>query len=403
MELHLNSGPLLCTVQLPESATVFGKFALDSSANVLASALLNPVQLPQVFECVVPGDRVAIVVDPATPAAASLVSQVWEQFQTAYPEELEATLLLPPAPQETGWTHLLDDLPLHVRNQMAVHIHNPADETQRSYLASSANGERVYLSHYLTDADLIVTIGTISFDPVLGYTGTTSGLYPVFSDQATLDQIRHQQPDESEQKPKYPLRELVDEIGWLLGTQFAVQVIPSADGQIAAAFCGAPDKVMSQGIQSLNAHWRVNLQQPFDLAVVSIPGHAASAWKHLGAALEVASQMVEEGGQIAIVAELPADFGPGIELLRRSPEPENVLKPLRKRPTTDAFETLQIVSAVQNYRLYLYSRLDPGITEDLGLLPLATEAELQRLIDAANRIVAVPCANYAQVERVGVA
>jgi len=398
MEIQLQSGLLAARVCLPDTAIVFGSSIGDSSSDRLLEALQNPLELPRLHECVVPGDRIAIVVDPETPGLVGIITQVWEQFQNVSGYELDATLLLPAQEDGDHWKPLLDELPLHVRNQVAIHIHDPAEEKQLSYLASSAGGERIYLSHYLTDADLIVTIGTISFDPLLGYRGTTSSLYPAFSNEATIAETRRQMllggiPDD-----KRPLRELVDEIGWLLGTQFTLQIIPAADGNVAAAFAGSPDQVMQAGQQELNKHWRCSLEEEAALAVVSIPHDPSFGWKHFGAALESAARLVGQGGQIAVVAELPQGLGQGIEMLRRCNDPEDIVRPLEKHPTPDATETLQIVQAFYRTRIYVYSNLDATFIEDMGLQPLTSEAELQKLIDTAETVVAMPCANYAWVQ-----
>ncbi|MEZ6128285.1 MAG: lactate racemase domain-containing protein [Planctomycetaceae bacterium] len=398
MKLQLHSGPGTASVRLPDDATIFGPAGQPATSGPVLAALQNPLELPQLHQCVVPGDRIAIVADLETPGVASLITQVWEQFQTAGCEDLDATLLLPADPDGHGWMHLVDSIPLHVRNQLAVHQYDPADEKQRSYLASSAGGERIYLSHYLTDADLIVTIGTITYDPLLGYRGTTSILYPAFSDAATIAESRRQMLLPAGPDDRRPMRELVDEVGWLLGTQFTLQIIPAADGSVAAAFCGAPDQVMQAGQQELNRCWRCSLEEEASLAVVSIPHDTVFGWKFFGAALESAARIVGQGGQIAVVAELPEGVGPGMEMLRRCNDPEDIVEPLEKNPTPDAVETLQIVQAFYRARIYVYSNLDATFIEDMGLQPLATETELQKLIDTAETVVVVPCANYAWVQ-----
>ena len=395
MQRTLCSGSVAARFDVSEHAVDHRSCDDVPSTEQLVAALQNPLGLPLIHECVVPGDRVVIVVDPETPQMADVITQVWEQFQAAGGEELDATLLLPADHQRHDWKNLLDELPVHVRTQIAAHVHDPTDIKQRSYLASSAAGERIYLSHYLTDADLIVTIGVIAFDGLLGHRGTTSAIYPAYSDVEAMATIRMLGHPEFTPDDKRPLRELVDEIGWLLGTQFAVQIVPGADEGIAGAFCGAPDQVMATGQQLLNQRWRLRNVTQADLAIVSIPGISPIAWKHLGAALETASRFVDDNGRIAVVADLPDNAGTGIDMLRRCNDPEELLNPLRRQPTEDAFEVTQIINVLLRNRVYLLSRLKPAFVDDLGMLPLANEAELQRLIGSAESVVVIPNANYA--------
>ena len=398
MNYQLTSGQVEAVLQLPESAVVFNADNQSVVAS-LATSLQSPLGLPPIEQCVVPGDRVALVVDPDTPGVADMITLVWEQFQASHGEELDATLLLPADPDGTNWKAIIDGLPVHVRNQVAIHVHDPSDEQQRSYLASSAGGERIYLSHYLTDADLVVTIGRIGFDATFGYRGTNSSIYPAFSNTESINAAR---PTGNDFAPgdSRPLRVLADEIGWLLGTQFAVQVIPGGDGSAMTFLCGAPDEVMKAGRTLLHQHWAVTADETFELVVVSVPANASNGWKSVGAAVETAVRLAGDGGRVAVVAELPNQIGPAMEMLRRSLEPEDLLKPLRREMLHDAAEVSQLIKAMSHARIYLHSNLDPVFVEELGILPLTSEAELQRLIKSAERTFVLPHANFAWVESV---
>ena len=394
MEIKLHSGSLTLELNVPDETVVHGSESTERRRDILSDALQHPLELPALHECVVPGDRVVLVLDPATPNPVNAVVQVWEQFQSAGGLELDATLLLPPDIHGDDWKAFLDELPVHFRNQVAVHIYDPAIEDQRRYLASSAAGERVYLSHYLTDADLVVSIGVISFDVLFGVQGTNSAIYPTFSEAPAVLATRKaanlsQTPDD-----KRPLRELVDEIGWLLGTQFCVQMIPTAKSTDQSVLCGAPDAVMKVGREILDADFRITIDEEFDMAIVTLQQQALDGWKQFGAALASAKRLVGEDGRIAVIAELPDAFRAGLDLLRRGTEPAAVTKLLERQPTEDAIETLQVIDAIEHARVYLLSNLDASVVEDLGMLPLANQVELQRLTDSAETLIVVHDANY---------
>jgi len=395
MKFQLQSGSLVALFDRPDDA-IPGPMSSDRSVGeLLLTALQNPLELPRLSECVVPGDRVAIVVDPETPDVIAIITQVWEKFQSGHGDELDATLLFPVDPSGNHWNKLLEELPLHVRNQVAVHVHDPDDETQRSYLANSAAGDRLYLSHYVADADLIVTVGVIGFDNRLGYRGTTSAIYPALSDALTIAEARKLGHADRQPDAKHPLRDLIDEIGWLLGTQFAVQIVPDSNGQITGAFCGSPEQVTKVGRESLNHRWRISVDEPSELVVVSIPGPAHNAWKQLGAALETATTIVADGGRIVVVADLPATFGDGMEMLRRVNDSGDVLEPMRQQPTDDATEVTQLVRALEHASVFVWSNLDAAVIEDLGMQPLANESEFQRSVANSGSVSVLADANYA--------
>ena len=394
MKSQLHSGTVAASIDLPKVA-ILHELHGSQHPDPVQAALDSPLELPPVHECVVSGDSVAIAIDPQTPDVVRVVTKLWENLHDSTATELNVTLLLPADPSGSEWNTLLSELPVHINRQSAICIHDPDDEQRRSYLASSAGGDRIYLAHQLVDADLIVTIGTINFDPLLGYRGTNSAIYPWFSDRSSIQACSGDGHAELTPDDKRPLRELVDEIGWLLGTQFTIQVIPASDGSIAQVLCGAVDQVMKTGRASLAEQWKVAVNEHADLAVVSVPRlPGATGWRQLGEALMFTSNVVEDGGRIAVVAELAEPTSPALTMLRRCAEPDDILKPLSLEPTFDSVEVIQLIRALQRASIYLLSNLEDGVVEEFGLLPLSAESELQKLVDAAERPVVIAGANY---------
>lgn len=398
MEFELTSGEIVATVRFSDDTVFFGHDNFAPLETELTAALQDPIGLPQLNECCVPGDRVVFVLDPETPRAADVITQVWEQFQTAGSDELDATLLLPQPPYVDAWKTLLEELPVHVRNQMAIHVYDADDEKQRRYLASSAAGDRIYMSHYLTDADLIVSIGVMAFDKLFGCRGTNSAIYPNFSETQAIQAARLASIDSSVAREAHPVRDLADEIGWLLGTQFSVQLIPGADAASSGVVCGLPDDVLAAGKEIVECSSKIVADEEATLAVVTIPGSSVNSWKQFGAALEAARNLVGDGGRIAVLAEFPETAGPAVDMIRRSNDAGELIAPLCKMPTEDGVEAIQIIETAARTTTYLLSNLDAAFVEDLGMLPLANAAEIQRLVDAAESVIVVSNANYVHAQ-----
>lgn len=367
-------------------------------AELCRNSMLEPLGYPEITRCAVPGDRVVIAVDPETPFVADLIIEVCEQLKLIPDEGVHMTLLLPQDPEAQDWQWLKDQLPLHLQEQLTFHFHNPAETTSISYLASSANGERIYLNTLLTDADLIVSIGFIAFDSLLGFRGTSSSLYPTFSNSETLRVAHTQGHPELSPNQQRVFRELVDEVGWLLGTQFTVQVVPGTSKRPTAILSGLPDVVMERGRELVNETWRVTLDEHVDGVVLTIPGGPLFGWKQLGAALEQVSTLVPQGGRIVVIADLSEPQGPAATMLRRCQEPEDLLKPLRREPTVDAVEISQLIHALRRARVYLLSKLPTEVVEELGMIALADANELQRLVSTITNCHVIPFANYTWCE-----
>lgn len=397
-EIQLTSGPICSSLQASANQPLIPiPVQVVSTSERCREALLNPLGYPELIRCVVPGDRVILVVDPETPFAAEIVSTVWEQLQSVTDGGVLLTLLLPPDHSGTGWQWLRDQFPLHVQQQITVHVHDPADSSQISYIASTSGGERIYLNRLLSDADLIITVGIIAFDGLLGFRGTSSILYPTFSDIASQQSSQSQGHPELTPEQQRPFREMIDEVGWLLGTQFTVQAIPGAAGSPAEILAGLPEDVMTRGKELVDRTWRVSVEEMLEGAVISVPG-GAFGWKQLGQALENTTNIVQQGGRIVIVADLPIPEGPAATMLRRCQDPEELLKPLRREPTVDSVEFAQLIQALRRVRVYLLSRLPSELVEELGMIPVSDAAELQRLVATIEDCKCIPFANYAWCE-----
>lgn len=369
----------------------------QSVVELCRDALLAPLGLPEPGRCVVPGDSVAIVIDPETPHVIDLLVAVCEQLLSVPDSGIALSLLLPPDPGNAGWSQLVEKLPLHLQQQLTVHVHDPSATDQLSYLASSAAGDRVYLNRRISDADFLVTIGIVCFDSLLGYRGTTSGIFPSFSDTEAIQQARTQgHPELTPEQPR-PYRQLVDEVGWLLGTQFSVQVVPGPGDTPLAILAGLPEDVMTAGKDLVDRVWRVKPHKEIDAVVLSVPCDATSGWKQFGNAIEMASRLVQPEGRIIVVADLPVPEGPGATMLRRCQDADELLKPLRREPCQDAVEITQLINTLRHARVYLYSNMPSDIVEELGIIAIEDSAELQRLTTAARSCVALPNANYAWV------
>jgi hypothetical protein len=376
------------------AGTVPRELAESTVRNAVETALNCPLVLPPIAQCVIPGDRVALAMEPDAPLAVPILTAVVEELQSLAEPGVELTLLLPEDPASEGWSSLLAAIPSGVREKLGIVIHNPDDRDGLSYLASTAGGERLYLNHRIVNADLIVSIGPLCFDSRLGVRGGASSFYPQLADRAAAELFRRDAHPELAADSPRPLRDLVDEVGWLLGTQFVAGVIPESAGSGPQVLAGDPQAVLEAARREVAATLHVEVAEPVELVAVSIPGGTSLGWKQLGLALEQAARVVEPGGRIVVVADLAEPQGPAATMLRRCVEPEDLLTPLRREPVADSREIVQIIMAQRHARVYLLSALPAAVVEELGLIPLVNADEASRLLSLVDRLLVVPNACF---------
>jgi hypothetical protein len=116
------------------------------------------------------------------------------------------------------------------------------------------------------------------------------------------------------------------------------------------------------------------------LVVVSIEGDATQqTWQNVGRAVACAARLVEEGGAIAICSELADEPGPALRCLATAASRKEALRQIRHDRPADLLPALQLARAVGRCHLYLLSRLDQALLEDLQISPLRDPAEVARL------------------------
>ncbi|MFM8724595.1 MAG: lactate racemase domain-containing protein, partial [Planctomycetaceae bacterium] len=345
----------------------------------------------ELSRCIFPGDTVAVVPDPETPGLAELLTEVLQQLQQAADGTANITLVLCPDPAGRQWAWLLEQLPAALLQRVQVQHHDPADRNQSGYVASSEGGERLYLNRQVSEADTIVTVGVVCFDADLGMRGTSSALFPGLSDSETQQRtgfVPGRLADVSAQLR----RGLIDELGWLTGTQFAVQAVPGPEG-VLQVLAGSPEQVLERGRLLSEEVWELEPEAPAEVVLGAVDG-GVCGWLALGRALENLSEVVEQGGRVILVADVESPEGPAMQILRRTQDPENLVRPFQREPLDDSRQAIQVIEACRRARVYLLSRLPAEVVEELGMIPLGSEAELQKLLGALGPVWLLSGAQY---------
>ena len=158
------------------------------------------------------------------------------------------------------------DLPKNV----SWRVHDPEDRSKIAYLASTSEGRRVYLSRYLTDADIVIPIGNLGYDGTLGYRGPWSVIYPGLSDSETLARFRTLNAEGVADRER-PSASLVEsaEVTWLLGCQFQVGMLSGVSG-ISKIVAGLESSVRTEGAVAVDENWSFEVPERADVVVAGI-------------------------------------------------------------------------------------------------------------------------------------
>src|SRR5258708_1577254 len=139
-----------------------------------------------------------------------------------------------------------------------------------------------------------------------------------------------------------------------------------------------------------------------ELVVAAVDADSAGhGWDQIGAALATARNLVAKGGKIVLLSELDAEPEIGIELIRKSESPRSALAPIRKTAPVDMIPARQFASAADWARVYLVSKLPPGMVDELFMVPIENDRELTRLLSGEDSCVILGSAQhtYGEVRR----
>ncbi|HLA83379.1 MAG TPA: lactate racemase domain-containing protein [Thermoguttaceae bacterium] len=358
-------------------------------------ALREPLDYPPFSAAVTPGDRVVVTLSDEAPHAAEIVAAVVDSLVESRVDPEAITVLRSDRSPEADPCRLLPD---PIRAQVVSLRHAPQEREALAYLATTQHGEAIFLHRAIVDADLVVPIGCFRGNSAAGYHGIHTPIYPTFSDRATVQRFRSTATLDARRRHRKRLAREADEVGWLLGAAFTIQVMPVRGDRVYRVLAGKFDAVRRCGMELYSELWNDHIPRRAALVLAAIEGNASQqTWDNLGRALETAVELVEPGGGLAICTELAALPNAAIGCLKMARSPEEALQHLCREEADDSLAAVQLARALEHCSVYLLSRLDDGLVEDLQMTPVDDAADLVRLANRAESFLLLGNASYAQV------
>lgn len=355
---------------------------------LVREALENPRGYPPLRQAVVPGDRVVIALDPATPELTAILEAVRDVLNRAGVTNETIQLLLT-APPPADWSETSPE-------GLAWTVHDPDDATAFAYLASNPQGRRIYLNRLATDADFVLAIGPFGFDATLGARGPWSVIFPGLSNTETRRSFRPQSRNDAGELE--PLSESAN-VSWLLGSQFQIGVLPGASG-LAGIVAGIEESVQEEGLRALAESWMLRTNRRADLVIVGVgrPDQPAG-FDALADALETATRLVRPGGKVAALSRVGGTPGPAVGRLLGVEDPRSRQSALKGAENEPDFETARkLARSLALADVYLFSDLPENLVEDLAMVALGKPTEARRLADVAASCLFVSHAELTRAE-----
>ena len=355
---------------------------ISAPRQATSAALSAPIGFPPLIEATVPGDQVVIAVDRGIPQAPAIVAGIIDSLASGRIEPADVRVVL--ASGFVGAEEITELLPDIVGKAITIEQHNAHDKDHLCYLAASSDAKPIYFNRSICEADLVIPIGCLRPDGALGYLDDAMGLFPTFADKETIRRFRAPSSWLSASH-RDRRREEAREAAWLLGVCFTVQLVPAAGEGILRILAGERNAVFNEGRRVTTNVWNCQVPNRASLVVAALSGGPEQqTWESFARALFASLQVVDDGGAIVVCSEL--DDQPGAAMLRiRGVDPDEISaldeigREVLDDSADDAVPAAQLVEALRRARVYLLSRLDDELVEELGLAPVAQAEEVINL------------------------
>lgn len=352
-------------------------------ATEVRERLLSPLDFPPIQRAVVPGDRVVIAVDGDIPERSAILGPIVDLLESAGVARGDILILIAPGANPLSES----DLPPGVAHA----VHDPSDRDRLAYLATTEGGRRIYLNREVVEADFVLPLGLLAVDPALGIGGPWGTIFPGLGDVEARTHVA----GAGSSRPGSAL-DVSTEVGWLLGNQFQVAVVPGASG-IMEVLAGSGESVLKMGREHIDSSWTLRVDRRSEVVLVGVGTEPSldSLWR----AFATGASLVRRGGKVVALSSSTGPLGPAASRLSGAERPgPSSLKGAEREADYPA--ALALAESLAWADLYLFSALDPDVVEDLGIIPLSQPGEARRLVQAGGEVTLV---NRAELTRVEVA
>ncbi len=361
--------------------------------DVIRRALADPIGTPPLREIINPGEKVVIVTSDITRYSGSeiyLPIVVEELNECGIPDrDIEIVIALGIHRKQTEAEHRKILGPLFGR--IAVYDHECEEQDELVALGITDSGIPVQINRRVVDADRVIVTGTIGFHYFAGFGGGRKGLVPGVASRETCMASHFavfNPPEIGGKHPQAvagvmdgnPVNQNLIQAARRVEPDFLLNTVLSPDKHILGVFCGDLEEAHRAGCEMVNELFRVTVDQPADLAIVSCGGEPKDInFIQAQKALDYGCRAVKEGGTIIFIAACRDGFGyPTFFDWFRYQDLDEFESALRKDYQINGQTAHAVLTKARRFRVILISELSAAETQQMGM---EKAADLQSALD----------------------
>lgn len=379
------------------------KTAASNPQEEVAHALDNPIGRPKVEDLAKPGAKVCIVVDDKTRPTPShlMVRPLLARLNHAGIKDEDITVLFGCG---THPTMRLDEAPPLIGEDIAKRVKlllHDAEATDLVPIGETSRGSKVKVNRAFAEADLRILTGDVELHYYAGYGGGRKSILPAITD---ADSTQHNHAFLLDPAAKTgnlegnPVHLDMVEAAHLTKVDFTINLVLNPQNEVVRAFAGDMDQVFQEGVKLVDEMYKVPVESPADIVVVSPGGHPMDinlyqAYKGLDSALNI----VKDGGVVILIAECPEGHGHKVfyDWMTKFKTVGDMRKEIRRRFVLGGHKAYYMMKAMERVKIILVSVMPDYYASKVFRLRTAKTANVAmnmafRMLDRKAKVLVLP-------------
>jgi nickel-dependent lactate racemase len=382
---------------------------INDQRKAIEDGIEHPIGCPPLRTIVLPGERIAIVVNDITRLCRSdlMLPPIVDTLNSAGVPDSDIFIVFALGihrEQTEAERRQIVGEEIYGRFRMFDHI--STDDANLVYVGTTSFGNRVEINRQVWEADRIILTGEIIYHLIAGYSGGRKSLVPGVAGFETTT-FNHRMIFDPRCRVGLldgnPAHEDLLEACRLVDPDFMVNLVLTPEGELARVVAGHYDLAHREGCRAVDQMMRVSTDEPYDLIVASAGGFPLDIdLRQAHKPLENACQALRPGGSILFYAE--CSNGAGIrsfeEYVERFADEEEMRGALERQFVVGGHKAYWVARLGRQYDVHLVSTLTPRFVERChwNHVPLSGhEARLEELIQKtgpAGRVAIIPHAAF---------
>jgi len=275
------------------------------------------------------------------------------------------------------------------RRASVIHNHD-CDAPSLVKVGRTDSGTVIYVDERVYKAELLLITGGITYHYFAGYTGGRKAILPGVAGRQSI-RVNHTRAYDPQRRDfaagvrpgvliGNPVSDDMHDAATLVRPDMCVNVVLNSEKQVAWLGAGDYSYVLRIGAQYLDAHNRVPVERPADLAIIGSGGYPKDMTMFQAhKSLRHASLAVKDGGTIIWTARCDEGEGPAILAQLRALDMDELHEQLQRNFNLGSACSFSLKTLSQRLHLHMVTELDPAVVAGWGIIPHAT---IQSALDA---------------------